>query len=152
MASVHDWKPSSSYKHDLRTIATQFTPSEHYRYRLKTSGPEIRRLQNLEFRWRNNFEVWTLSTLRIQCVFRGKRGRDMFMQIKEDLRINLLQRRLVDIINAAYLDKRYGDVFENIKLLPRITDDMYLIKFRSMYAISKYLTCVEEISYYLGKD
>jgi len=68
---TNEWRPSVGYNHSLLVIQAQFTPAEHFRYRLATSGKEIRLIQKLELRWNRHFDLFRKSAIKVQASYRG---------------------------------------------------------------------------------
>jgi hypothetical protein len=73
--------PSISYKYSLEQIQSQLTPAEAYRDRLVNSDKLARTLLRLEWRWEKKLALWTALSIKVQKVYRGMKGRELYKKI-----------------------------------------------------------------------
>lgn len=140
-----EWYPSLHYKHSLRDVQTQYTPSEYYRHRLKTSGAYIRMIQRLELRWSRNLDRWTYSATTIQRVYRGVRGRRYFSEVKEMFYDDMLRRKYTKPAINAY---EAGDYELSLDLIgrtpPPIGESLQQIRIKCLYRLKRFDACILE--------
>jgi hypothetical protein len=104
------WSPSYSYQHSLKDVKNQMTPAEHFRYMLQTSGKEIRLIQRFELRYARNVELFERSAVKIQALFRGRKGREYFATVKDDLSLRFRQREAKNKSIKLFLEDCYDQV------------------------------------------
>jgi hypothetical protein len=137
------WKPSVSYKFALSDVKTQFTPAEYFRYRLVTSGKYIRMIQRLETRWKRNFVAWTKAALTVQAAYKGMKVRRFFHSIKDELMLELRQRRLFEATNIAFTtEKDYQKVIELSLTTEKDSPELVRLRMKSEYRLHYYQQCV----------
>lgn len=140
------WTPSTTYKVPLDEIKIQLTPAQAYKLKLQTTGKITRLLQRLEWKWEKNYELWTSTTLRIQCFYRGYVGRKYYNTIKYDLFFKKKVRETNTNATNAYKNKQYDDVITIVDDLPIDKQGFRLqtMKLKSYYATHRYNECVTE--------
>lgn len=146
-----DWRPSISYKYSLQEIANQITPAEQYRHQLATSGKEIRSLQRLELRWNRNLELFTSFAIKVQKVFRGVKGRERFLVVKDVLYMKYRQREALRIASDYFRQEEYTSAITTANELSPVTIDVLIVKMKSLYQINKYKECISTGHEVLGK-
>ena len=148
------WRPSLSYKHNIRDIRNQFTPAEDFRHTLATSGKYIRMIQRLELRWNRNYEEFTRAATKVQALHRGNVSRIEYDKRKAQLYLEMRRRQANANASACFNNKDFiGAIYEIDMILPG-TVDLLAIKMKAQYRVAKYYECIatsEEIigSFYL---
>lgn len=146
-----EWRPSLSYKHTLQDIKSQYTPSEFFRHRLKTSGKEIRAIQRLELRYSRNLEAFTNAAIKIQALHRGNVGRAYFIMVRDDLARDLARRRSY---NAAYEAFHVDDLEASLQAClsaQEHPENLLDIQIRCQYRLEKYEDCIATSMVIIGK-
>ena len=85
-------------------IQSQLTPAEAYRDKLVNSDKLARTLLRLEWRWEKKLALWTAMTIKVQKVYRGMKGRELYREILPDL-IARRKERLYRVIAVEQFNK-----------------------------------------------
>lgn len=145
------WKPSLSYKYTLSDVRNQFTPAENYRNRLVTSGPLIRQLQRLEWRWEKNLPEFIKAATRVQSLFRGIKNRQKFNLIKDTLKLHFAQREGKRKALHLYNDERFLDSIAVINQVPVTNDELQDLKMRAEYKLKQFNDCISTAKGLIGE-
>lgn len=146
------WRPSLSYKNTLKDVRRQFTPSEHYRYLLATSGADIRAIQRLENRWNKNYDDFVRATTKIQSLYRAIVSRRYYATIKNDLFISLRQREGFQAAQQQFWNYEYETSIQTVDTVPVTTVALLEIKMKAFYALGDYHNCIVTADQLLDKD
>lgn len=143
------WTPALSYQYSLHDIKNQFTPAEHYRHQLVTSGKIIRQLLRLETRWNKNYEAFVKAAIKIQSLHRGNVGRAQFNQVKEVLKENYRHREAKSMAMKLFKQGKFNEISIVVDKL-KFYLDLAVIKLKSLYKAKKFSSCVEVANQILG--
>lgn len=146
-----EWRPSLSYKHTLNEIKSQYTPSEFFRHRLKTSGKEIRAIQRLELRYSRNLEAFTNAAIKIQALHRGNVGRAYFYMVKDDLARTLARRRSYIMAWEAFQNEELETSLKACLTAQEHPENLLDIQVRCQYRLHKYEDCIATAMAIIGK-
>ena len=146
------WQPSKSYRYELRDISEQLTPAQDYRQRLVNAGQEMRMIQRLEWKWKRNLELWTRCATIVKAGYRGLLGRRYFKTVQEELKLKLLQRRCKDEAVEAFFKEEFEQALNIIDDVPKMTMELFLLKFKILYIAELYTRCVVTINKFMGKN
>jgi len=130
------WMPSISYKYSLEQIQSQMTPAEAYRDKLVNSDKVARMLIRLEWRWEKKLALWTALTIKVQKVWRGMKGRQLYRQLLPGL-IARRKERLYRVIAVEQFNK--GELIEAYETLNYISETsnlssyLWVIKLKILY-------------------
>ncbi len=135
------WAPSQKYDYKLWDIANQFTPTEAYRHKMKTSGNHIRMLQRLEWRWQKAYELWWKCALRVQAAYRGMKGRQYFRSIKDRLATERQQRETYEKAIELFRAGEKDACLEAIGRCAVLTSQLHVMKCKILYQTKRFDAC-----------
>lgn len=130
------WMPSISYKYSLEQIQSQMTPAEAYRDKLVNSDKVARMLIRLEWRWEKKLALWTALTLKVQKVWRGTKGRELYRKLLPGL-IARRKERLFRVVAVEQFNK--GELIESFETLSYISETsnlstyLWVLKLKILY-------------------
>lgn len=136
------WQPSHSYKATLRDIQQQFTPAEHFRHKLATSGKQIRIIQRLELRMNRRHDAFAAAAVVVQARVRGIRDRTRFHRIKHDLQASLELRRATQAAVDAFAAKDYARCVQHCMTMAARSSDSLLMQTKAHYYLRQYQQAV----------
>lgn len=137
------WRPSHSYKQKISDIQLQLTPAETFRYRLATSGKQIRLIQRLELRLNRNVEGFTWAAIIVQALVRGVLGRRYFHRVRDDLKVSLDLRRNTQAAVEEFKAKNFMECIHFCRQCSTRNEAICLMELKAHYYLSAFEEAIQ---------